>query len=193
MATSVFEFHWSEYWRWPDDSPLKAKVAALPPILETLPVRTSAHEIPPKTGNHLIVLIEAGIMVVGIGLEESSEILVRERRYMTRKSQGKAQIWHNPRGGRMSYGARLRQRESRAFIKEGVAALATIEREQRDISHVWWHCDPRLKGLLRSENPKLLKKLESHASKLPGQIDIYCTNPIDDAWRRLCFGRFKGE
>ena len=191
MTSSIFEFHWSEAWRWPDDSPLVPKVANFPPILATLPERRAPHDAAPETGEHLIVLIEAGILVAGIGNEDDSQSLVRNRRYMARKSQGRAQIWHTPKGGRMSYGARLRLRESRAFIKDAITELLKIERSHPLISHVWWHCDPRLKGLLRAGDAKLLTRLESNASKLPGPIDIYADDAIKRAWKRICFGRFK--
>ena len=191
MGTSLFEFHWSDYWGWPDDSPLLAKVERLPPILATLPERIRPHQTPPATGEHLIVLIEAGIMVAGFGAEEDSEQLFRNRRYMTRKSQGKAQIWHRSKGGQVSYGTRLRFRESRIFIKEAINGLQNIEKSFPQLSHVWWHCDPRLKGLLREANVDLLGKLEINASKLPGPMDIRSEDVVKRAWKRICFGRFK--
>lgn len=179
-------------WRWPDDSPLHAQVARKPPLLNVLPAKVNPHQAPPSTGNHLLVLVEAGIILIGLAQEDTVEPLHRHRRYMTRKSQGRAQLWHKPKGGRLSYGARLRHRESRAFFKESIEALEMSLQSAGIIHHSWWHCDPRLKGELRLESPKLLDKIERHSSKLPGPTDIYGENPIELAWRRITFGNFKG-
>lgn len=189
MSSNLFEFHWSDYWRWPSDSPLIGKVARTPPILSTLQHRTTMHQSPPSTGRHLMVLVEAGICVIGEGFEEESRRLARHRRYMTRKSQGRAQISFQPKGGRLSYGARLRQRESRTFFKDVITSLEEVIGAE-PIHHVWWHCPPRIKGYLRQEEPRVMSKLEAKASKLPGPTDIFCDEAIEQAWRRLTFGSF---
>ena len=58
---------------------------------------------PPKTGKHLIIIVEVGTFLLGVGQEDQIERLSRTRRYMARKTQGKAQINHTAKGGRQSY------------------------------------------------------------------------------------------
>ena len=94
-----------------------------PLLFGVLPPADSLHQAAPKTGKHLIIIVEAGTFVLGVGQEDQVERLSRTRRYMARKTQGKAQMNHTAKGGRQSYGARLRQRETKAFLKEAVAAL----------------------------------------------------------------------
>ena len=80
MPLSLFEFHWSEMWRWPTTSPLLAQVELTPLILGVLPPADSLHQVAPKTGNHLLVIVEAGTFVLGVGQEDQVEHLSRTRR-----------------------------------------------------------------------------------------------------------------
>ena len=177
-------------WRWPANSPLLAQVELTPLILGVLPPADSLHQVAPMTGNHLLVIVEAGTFVLGVGREDKVEHLSRTRRYMARKTQGKAQINHTAKGGRQSYGARLRQRETRAFLKEAVAALRDAVQTLGPIEHSWWHCSPRLRGLLRKEDPKILELVEVRSTKLPGPIDILSEDLLEKTWHRITHGRF---
>ena len=177
-------------WRWPPDSPLHDKVEQSPLILKLLPQAYTPHQAPPPTGHHMVILIEAGIFVLGLGQEDSVEQLYRVRRYMVRKSQGKSQMNHNSKGGRQSYGARLRHRESRDFIKKIVGALNEATQSIGPCQHTWWHCSPQIKGFLRKESPKLLSVLEEKSSKLPGPIEIQSETALKSTWHRITYGRF---
>ena len=177
-------------WRWPATSPLLAQVEVTPLILATLPPAESLHQAAPGTGNHLIVIVEVGTFLLGLGQEDQVKQLSRTRRYMARKTQGKAQINHQAKGGRQSYGARLRERETRAFLKETVAALKDAVQTLDSVEHCWWHCSPRLRGLLRKEDPRTLELVEARSSKLPGPIDILSEDLLDKTWHRITHGRF---
>ena len=177
-------------WRWPANSPLLAQVEVTPLLLDILPPADSLHQAAPKTGKHLIIIVEVGTFVLGVGQEDQVERLSRTRRYMARKTQGKAQINHTAKGGRQSYGARLRQRETKAFLKEAVSALKEAVQTLDEIEHSWWHCSPRLRGLLRKEDPKILELIETRSSKLPGPVDILSEDLLEKTWHRITHGRF---
>ena len=177
-------------WRWPSDSPLQAKVQTVPLILKFIPPSDSPHRGAPDTGDHLVVLIEAGICVLGHGRNDAISQLFRTRRYMSRKSQGKAQIGHTPKAGRLSYGARLRNRESKAFFQEVTTALRDATDKLKSVEHVWWHCSPKIKGHLRKEDTRLYAELESRSSKLPGPIDVFEDEPLVPVWHKITHGCF---
>ena len=177
-------------WRWPATSPLLAQVELTPLILGVLPPADSLHQMAPKTGNHLLVIVEAGTFVLGVGQEDQVEHLSRTRRYMARKTQGKAQMNHTAKGGRQSYGARLRQRETRAFSKGSRGCTERCSTDLGPIEHSWWHCSPRLRGLLRKEDPKILELVELRSTKLPGPIDILSEDLLEKTWHRITHGRF---
>ena len=190
MPLSVFEFHWSEMWRWPPSSPLIDKVVQRPPILDTIPRASDDRSCAPSTGKHLLVLIEAGIFLAGVAQDDELVSSARERRYTTRQEQGSAQFYYTKRKA-SSYGARLREREGKALIQDACDQMTKLLASHGPFHHTWLHCDPRILGRLRKASPKLLAKLEERSSKLSNPPDVYQEDALQSAWRALTIGRFR--
>ena len=94
---------------------------------------------------YLIILVEAGKAIVSLICAD--EILKYKliKKYMVRKTQGKAQYNHLSRKGKSRLGSRIRLRQTDEFFEELndiIANYMTIHKPHR----IYLHCSPSLKG-----------------------------------------------
>lgn len=102
----------------------------------------------------LIILMQAGM--AALALVRGEQVLGSRivRRYMVRKSQGKAQYSYLQQRGKSRLGSRIRLQQTKKFFQDVNSQLHDWLRREPSIERIFLSCGPRLKGLWYGEAQK---------------------------------------
>jgi hypothetical protein len=160
--------------------PIPETCASLADYLETLP---------DQPGRHVLVLMQAG--AVSLGLFEGGEERATKsfRRYVVR-GKGRAQPLHLQTKGKSRYGSRLRLQNARRLLDETIEKLHEWQAEYGPPDQVYYNAPVRLwAALFASKNPPPFEK--DAALRIPRDLPKPTTEVLLRAYRGMGYGRIE--
>lgn len=134
----------------------------------------------------MILLMQAGDAVMGLVQAETLVASRTIRKYMVRKSQGKAQYSYLKQRGKSRLGSRIRLRETEAFFAMISEQLSDWMQEFK-VDTVFLSCAPPLKGAWYSANhPPPLDKQDRRWRRIPFSINRPAMYELKRIHRLLC-------
>ena len=127
--------------------------------------------VPPPLGTHVILLIQAG--AASLGLCEGTELVAHKviKRYMVRKSRGKAQLTYLKTRGKSRYGSRLRLQNTVKFFADINLKLTEWGAEVERARAVYYSAPVRLwTELFKASPPPPFVRRDPRLKKIP--LDI---------------------
>ena len=115
--------------------------------------------------NYLIILVEAGSALVASC--EDDKILEYKliKKYMVRKTQGKAQYSHLAKKGKSRLGSRIRLQQTKQFFIDLDFYIKKYE-DCYDFESLYLHCSPSLKGEWLSNKDASINKKDPRLKRL---------------------------
>lgn len=141
------------------------------PVARPEPLETYLTRVPSEPPTYLILLMQAGAAALGVVREERWIHHKVIRKYMVRKSQGKAQLTYLQQKGKSRAGSRIRLAESVEFFEEINEKLSTWM-VTSDVEYLLYSCPPRLWGyLFRSRVMPPFSMEDPRLHKIPLDVD----------------------
>lgn len=172
-----------------------AERVCTPPLVVPVPsgcasLAAYVEQLPQELGRHLVVLMQAG--AVSIGLFEDGEAVATKsfKRYVVRGS-GRAQPTHLAQKGKSRYGSRLRLQNARRLLEETNEKLLEWEAELGPAERVFYSAPVRLwPSLFEARVPPPFER-DGPLVRIPRDLPRPTTDVLLRAYRGLCYGRLE--
>lgn len=170
-----------------NDDPSVKKIIAIPQIFHSsqaaYPSRIKETFNNPK--DYLICAVRAGEAMLGICRNDKLLEYKIIKKYMVRKSQGKAQYNYLQQKGKSRLGSRIRLQQTEIFFKELNEKLEYYQKNH-DFGRIYFSCTPRLKGAWwKSSESAPFDKTDPRVQKLSLSYSEISRWQLEDIVKRL--------
>ena len=134
---------------------------------------------------YLILVVRAGEAILAVCSNDELVEYKILKKYMVRKSQGKAQYNYLQQKGKSRLGSRIRLQQTEKFFSELNEFIKNYE-ERFDLNKIYLSCSPRLKGAWwKSSKEEPFDKNDKRIARLSLSINEISKWQLDDIIRRL--------
>jgi hypothetical protein len=170
-------------------------VRVVPPLVARIGAGCAGVEeylagVPERLGRHLVVLMQAGAVSLGL-FDGGEEVETKSfRRYVVRGS-GKAQPKHLEQKGKSRYGSRLRLQNATRLLEETNERLVAWHREYGEWETIFASCPVRLWPSLWEVEPRPPFAREREVVRIPKDLPRPTTELLLRTYRGCQWGRIE--
>lgn len=168
-------------------------VRVIPPLVAPIPAGCRGVDeylaaVPAVLGRHLVVLMQAGAVALGV-FDLGEEVATKSfKRYVVRGT-GRAQPTHLATKGKSRYGSRLRLQNATRLLEETNEKLGEWRREIGDWETVFVSCPVKLWPTLWEVEPAPPFEREREVVRIPRDVPRPTTDVLLRTYRSLLWGR----